>query len=122
MDGHLMEHREGLGLVELAALHHLLHITDQQILEPKQEPVTRVTHAGSWEASKSTGGMIFSLSLGRWQGSGRRKHIPVAEETAESREPQAELMGWKGIHGCPALLQTLWSFPSGSPSHLHALL
>lgn len=100
----------------------VLHITDQQSSEPKQEPVTRVTHAGSWEASQSTGGMTFALSLGQWQGSGRRKHIPVAEGTAESREPQAELIGWKGIRGCPALLQTLWSFPSGSPSHLHALL
>lgn len=41
----------------------------------------------------------------------------MAEETAESREPQAEPMGWEGIRGCPALLQTLRSFPPGSPSH-----
>lgn len=53
----------------------VLHITDQQSSEPKQEPVTRVTHAGSWEASQSTGGMTFALSLGQWQGSGRRKRV-----------------------------------------------
>ena len=100
----------------------VLHITDQQSSEPKQEPVTRVTHAGSWEASQSTEGMIFAHSLGRWHGSGRRKHIPVAEETAESREPQAEPMGWEGILGCPALIQNLRSFPPGSPSQPRALL
>lgn len=68
------------------------------------------------EASQSTGRMIFALRLGQWHGGGRRKHIPVAEETAESREPPGR-WGWKGkgTRGCPADQRFSGVFPSGSP-------